>query len=132
MTTRFTVRGDTLLEFGRPEDAEDSAPMPTTWGEWAADNAEGVDLDAVRSALEATGEVRGGGGAEPSWLLRVARPVEMRVVTQADLRALRREAAAHGDPEQVAECDRALGGDRAAWAACVEVIAAAADRRANG
>ena len=54
------------------------------------------------------------------------------VVTRGDIHALRREAAAHGDPEQVAECDRALDGDAAAWEACVEVIEAARDRRANG
>ena len=55
-------------------------------------------------------------------------------ITTEQITALRAEAGAAGDLEQVALCDRALDGDEAAWAACAETIsdwaleAAATDR----
>lgn len=44
-------------------------------------------------------------------------------MSTGDLAALRREAAAHGDLEQVAICDRALRGDVDALAECARVVA---------
>jgi hypothetical protein len=44
-------------------------------------------------------------------------------VTDAQTEALRTEAGAVGDLEQVAICDRALAGDEEARAECADVIA---------
>lgn len=44
-------------------------------------------------------------------------------ITDEDIRGLRTGAGAAGDLEQVALCDRALGGDTAAREACAEAIA---------
>lgn len=43
-------------------------------------------------------------------------------ITTAQISALRDEAGAHGDLEQVAICNRALAGDTKAIAECVRVI----------
>ena len=42
------------------------------------------------------------------------------------IEALRSEAAAHGDIEQVALCDRAIDGDVDALVSCIEVLETAA------
>lgn len=46
-------------------------------------------------------------------------------ITTAQISALRDEAGAHGDLEQVAICNRALAGDTKAIAECVRVIQSA-------
>jgi len=46
--------------------------------------------------------------------------------TAHQIHVLRQEAAAHGDPEQVAICERALAGDAEAREECAQVIADAA------
>jgi hypothetical protein len=47
-------------------------------------------------------------------------------ITASQVGALRDEAGQHGDLEQAAICEQALGGDFTAWAICVEVISYAA------
>lgn len=49
-------------------------------------------------------------------------------ITKAQIESLNNEAAAHGDLEQVAICERALEGDMAARRECARVISAAADQ----
>ena len=46
-------------------------------------------------------------------------------ITPAQISALRDEAGAHGDLEQVEVCERALNGDTKAIAECVRVIESA-------
>lgn len=46
-------------------------------------------------------------------------------ITDSQMEALREEAGAHGDLEQVAICDRALDGSEADRAECARVIAEA-------
>lgn len=60
------------------------------------------------------------GGFDGAWQALVS--LAEVTVTNDDIRQLRAEAAAHGDTDQVALCDRALGGDREAAGACVEAI----------
>lgn len=54
----------------------DDAPHPTTWEEFQGDNAHGEDGDAlafledVATALHASREYRGGGGAAPAYVVR--------------------------------------------------------------
>ena len=47
----------------------------------------------------------------------------MTTITERDIEALRDEAGAHGDLEQVKICERALAGSKRAWRECERVIA---------
>ena len=67
-----------------------------------------------------------GADEEGAYAPRIVASVAAR---DADVRALRSEAGAAGDQEQVELCDRALAGDDAARAECAAVIA---DARAQG
>jgi hypothetical protein len=49
----------------------------------------------------------------------------MTKTTNANIETLRAEAAAHGDAEMVAACDRALAGDQEARQECQDAIDAA-------
>jgi len=44
-------------------------------------------------------------------------------ITEREIEALRDEAGAHGDLEQVKICERALAGSKRAWRECQRVIA---------
>jgi len=46
----------------------------------------------------------------------------MTKTTNANIETLRAEAAAHGDAEMVAACDRALSGDKKARQECQDAI----------
>ena len=43
-------------------------------------------------------------------------------ITRTDIETLRTEAGEYGDSDQVAICERALNGDKAAWAQCEDAI----------
>lgn len=68
MTTATTLPDETpLLVF------DDDCPRDRsrcTWGEFKADNLEGVDLEGVEAALVAGERYYGGGGATPCWCVR--------------------------------------------------------------
>lgn len=65
MTTFITPDTPVVLENGEI--------VETTWGAFAADNADsGLDLTDIESTLAAGETFYGGGGAEPEWSIRRA------------------------------------------------------------